>query len=295
MLLIDNLQQIILKLIHSGFTTRHLHSMLKYNTDLSFVNERDEFLNFINKSAFNFTHMLNMYKMYKYSDINEILEALSNKQIQLVFYNQHTYPHHLKQIFDYPLVLFCIGDISLLNHPKKLAIVGSRNATSYTEQICDSLICELVKSDITIVSGMAMGADYFAHLKTIECNGNTIGVAGFGLDFHHPKATQFLNERMRKEQLVISEYYPNKSVKKWYFPERNRIISGLAQGVLITEAEERSGSLITVDQAIDQNRNVYCCPGMMFHSLSKGTNRRIQEGAKLVLSARDIIEDFEEF
>lgn len=137
-----------------------------------------------------------------------------------------------------------------------------------------------------------MGADYFAHLKAIEYSGQTIGVAAFGLDYHYPKATQYISELMRKDHLVISEYYPTTKVQKWRFPERNRIISGLSQGVLVTEANERSGSLITIDLALEQNRNVYCCPGTIFQSLSKGGNNRIKEGAKLVQNAQDIIEDY---
>lgn len=288
----NNYQQTILKLIYAGYTTNHIHKMLRYDSTLSFVAYRREFSNFIYKSGLNYNNMLEMYTKYVSSDIDKILKAMHIRNIKLLFSDDENYPRLLKEIYDYPLVLFGIGDMSILNNEKKLAIVGSRKATTYSEQICNAIIPKLINTKIAIVSGMAMGADYFAHLKTIEHGGQTIGVAAFGLDYHYPKATKYINELMRKYHLVISEYYPTTKVQKWRFPERNRLISGLSQGVLVTEADERSGSLITIDLALEQNRNVYCCPGTIFQTLSKGGNNRIKEGAKLVQNAQDIIEDY---
>lgn len=285
-------QETVLKLTYAGFTTRHLHKMLRYDTSLNFINDQNEFLNFISKSNFNYNKMIEIYNRYRDSDIEKLVNNLKAQNIKFVFSNQPGYPNLLKQIYDYPLMLFGQGDMNLLNHSKMLSIVGSRKATTYTEQICDTLIPSLVKANITIVSGLAMGADYFAHLKTIDQGGHTIGVAAFGLNYHYPKSTDYINLFMREHHLVISEYYPNVKLQKWRFPERNRIISGLSQGVLVTEANERSGSLITIDQALEQNRNVYCCPGTIFQSLSKGVNKRIQEGAKLIQTPEDILEDF---
>ncbi|MDT0702096.1 DNA-processing protein DprA [Mammaliicoccus sciuri] len=288
----NDYQQSILKLIYSGFTTNQIHKMIRYDPELNFLSYRTAFIDFVYKSGLKERTILTMYHKYNDSNIDKIRSSLEKRNIQMVFSDEDCYPTLLKEIYDYPLVLFGMGKMSLLQNKQKLAIVGSRKATQYSEQICDAIVPELVKSHITIVSGMAMGADYFAHLKTIEYSGQTIGVAAFGLDYHYPKATQYISELMRKDHLVISEYYPTTKVQKWRFPERNRIISGLSQGVLVTEANERSGSLITIDLALEQNRNVYCCLGTIFQSLSKGGNNRIKEGAKLVQNAQDIVEDY---
>nr|WP_263313506.1 DNA-processing protein DprA [Mammaliicoccus sp. Marseille-Q6498] len=288
----DVFQETVLKLVYSGFTTQQIHKMKRYDTQLAFVNDRHAFIHFMGKNVKNYNKMVEMYNRYQDSEIDLIVDSISKRNIQMIFSNQEDYPFLLKEIYDYPFIIFGRGNMNLLYNQRKLAIVGSRKATTYTEQLCNVLVPDLVRHNITIVSGMAMGADYFAHLKTIESGGHTIGVAAFGLDYHYPKSTKCLNSVMRKHQLVISEYYPTTKVQKWRFPERNRIISGLSQGILVTEANERSGSLITIDQALDQNRNVYCCPGTIFQSLSKGVNKRIQEGAKLVQNAEDIIEDF---
>ncbi|WP_281512497.1 DNA-processing protein DprA [Mammaliicoccus vitulinus] len=289
----NHYQQTVLRLVYAGYTTNHMHKMLRYDQTLHFVDSRNEFLEFIYKSGFNYNNMVEMYSKYECSDIDKILAALHHRNIKLLFSDDEAYPRLLKEIYDFPLALFGIGDLSILNNERKLAIVGSRKATTYSEQICHAIIPKLINENIVVVSGMAMGADYFAHLKTIEHGGLTIGVAAFGLDYHYPKATRYINELMRENHLVISEYYPTTKVQKWHFPERNRLISGLSQGVLVTEADERSASLITIDLALEQNRNVYCCPGTIFQTLSKGGNKRIKEGAKLVQNAQDIIEDYD--
>src|SRR5699024_2907724 len=116
---------------------------------------------------------------------------------------------------------------------KMLAIVGSRKATTYTEQICDTLIPSLVKANITIVSGLAMSEDYFAHLKTIDQGGHTIGFAAFGLNYHYPKSIDYINLFMIKHHLVIYEYLSNVKLQNWCFLDRNRIISGLSQDVIV--------------------------------------------------------------
>ncbi|WP_436869309.1 DNA-processing protein DprA [Mammaliicoccus sciuri] len=263
----NDYQQTILKLTYSGFTTNQIHKMIRYDSELNFLSYRTAFIDFVYKSAIKERTILTMYHKYNDSNIDKIRASLKKRNIQMVFSDEECYPTLLKEIYDYPLVLFGIGNMSLLQNKQKLAIVGSRKATQYSEQICDAIVPDLVKSHITIVSA-------------------------FGLDYHYPKATQYISELMRIDHLVISEYYPTRKVQKWRFPERNRIISGLSQGVLVTEANERSGSLITIDLALEQNRNVYCCPGTIFQSLSKGGNNRIKEGAKLVQNAQDIIEDY---
>ncbi|MDT3923330.1 DNA-processing protein DprA, partial [Staphylococcus aureus] len=145
---------------------------------------------------------------------------------------------------------------------------------------------------LTIVSGLAQGADAMAHQIALKYNLPTIAVLAFGHQTHYPKSTLALRNKIEEKGLVISEYPPHTPIAKYRFPERNRIISGLSKGVLITEAKEQSGSHITIDFALEQNRNVYVLPGSMFNPMTKGNLLRIQEGAKVVLNANDIFEDY---
>lgn len=284
--------QTILKLSFAGFKTRHMHDMLRFDSTLRFLDMRSEFDCFMQKTNYNHQKLLIKYAKYQKVSSEEIYRLLFKKNIKYVFYNEEGYPKLLKEIYDYPLVLYGLGDMKLLQNDRNIAVIGSRKATNYSRAICEKIIPNLIKYNFNIVSGMAIGADEYAHLTTIRNNGNTIGVAGFGLAYHYPKHTNDLSEYMRVNQLVISEYFPHTQIRKHQFPERNRIISGLSQGVLVTEASEKSGTLITVDQALDQNRNVYCCPGPIFNDLSIGVNKKIQEGAKLIQTADDILEDY---
>ena len=145
---------------------------------------------------------------------------------------------------------------------------------------------------LTIISGLAKGADSIAHHFAIEYQLPTIAVLGFGHMMHYPRETQKLRNIIEVKGLVISEYPPFTSVRRYHFPQRNRLISGLSQGVLITEASVRSGSQITIDCALDQNRNIYVLPGSIFNPLTKGNLKRAQEGAMIVTSGDDILCDY---
>lgn len=283
-------EQLILRLIASGFTTHQLHKIkLHFNTFDIPYNRVFPLLN----------HLLNRddklsikIQRFQALDIKEIHHELYTRLITPVFYNSDHYPYLLKQIYDFPFVIFCKGDISILSHKYFLAIVGSRNRTHYTSEVIDQFMPHLVKHNITIVSGLAKGADSDAHLAANYHGGKTIGVLGFGHDYYYPEEVTLLRRNMECHHLVVSEYYPSTQITKFRFPERNRIISGLSQGVLITEAQLRSGSLITCDQALDQNRNVYCLPGKITSKLSQGCNQKIAEGAKIIVRVEDILEDF---
>lgn len=283
-------EQLILRLIASGFTTQQLHKIKQnFNTfDIPYKRVFPILNNLLNRD-----NKLNL-KIQRFNSlsIEEIHHALSSRFITPVFYNSDQFPFLLKQIYDFPFVIFCKGDISILSRKYFLAIVGSRNRTDYTSEVIDQFMPQLVKHNITIVSGLAKGADSDAHLAANYHGGKTIGVLGFGHDFYYPEEVTLLRRNMECHHLVISEYYPTTQITKFQFPERNRIISGLSQGVLITEAQLRSGSLITCDQAIDQNREVYCLPGKITSKLSQGCNQKIAEGAKIIVQVEDILEDF---
>lgn len=219
-----------------------------------------------------------------------LIKELDKRDVCYITIEDKDYPALLREIYDPPYILYYRGDISLLDS-QVLGIVGSRKATSYSRNVLLNILPDLNKK-ISIISGLAYGADEMAHHIAIDSGLKTIGVLAFGFDLHYPKTTEKIRMLMEKEHLVISEYPPHIPIEKWRFVARNRIISGLSKGVVVTEAEEKSGSLITLDMALNENRIAYCVPGNITSSISKGTNLRLQEGAKPVLSAEDIMEDF---
>ncbi len=141
------------------------------------------------------------------------------------------------------------------------------------------------------MSGMAKGIDAYAHWQAIEQRGQTIAILGSGLNYVYPPSHRDLFQKLAAQQLIISEYPPHFPPRKWQFPERNRLISGLSRGVIVVEAKEKSGSLITADQALEQGREVFAVPGPIYSPASQGTNHLIQQGAKLVMSAADVLNE----
>ncbi|MDA3130626.1 DNA-processing protein DprA [Aliibacillus thermotolerans] len=189
------------------------------------------------------------------------------------------YPDRLQHIYDPPWVLYVSGNLSFLSSPYTLAVVGSRTPTEYGKKAIRTLLPPLIQKQVTIISGVAKGTDTFAHQTAIQWNGTTIGVLGSGFAHMYPRENQALSEHMAKEQLLLSEYPPSTPPRKWQFPMRNRIISGLSDVVFLTEAQERSGSLITAYQALEQGKEVGVLPGSIFSPLSKGTHQLLSEGA----------------
>ena len=176
----------------------------------------------------------------------------------------------MREIHNFPLVLFTIGDKTLLSK-QAIAIVGARGADGYSQAALNLLLPPLITNDIVIVSGLAKGADTMAHTRTIEFGGKTIAVLGGGFFHLYPSENRGLAEKMKHEHLLISEYPPTWKPEKWHFPMRNRIISGLAKGTVVIQAKKRSGSLITADFALDANREVFALPGQIDNPLSEGT------------------------
>lgn len=204
------------------------------------------------------------------------------------------YPYVLKQIKDPPIVLYAKGDVSLLHHTPSLSIIGTRNPSTEAKFKTESIIRPLVAHKFMIISGMARGIDSYAHHKTLKYHGKTIAVLGAGFHHIYPKQNKMLFEKIAEKGLLLSEYPPNVPPSRFHFPERNRIISGLSFGTLVIEAMERSGTLITVEQALDQGREVYAMPGSIFLPQTKGCHQMIRDGAKLILEAKDILEDWDE-
>ncbi|MCK5070812.1 MAG: DNA-processing protein DprA [Desulfocapsa sp.] len=217
-----------------------------------------------------------------------LLERLRKGGADAICFADPRYPLSLKEISDPPQVFYVQGRIELLNSPC-LAIVGSRAATAYGKRSSFVLAKELASSGVTVVSGLAAGIDSEAHRGALSVQGATIGVLGCGLDIVYPKQNNGLYDQIRKGGLLVSEYPLGTKPDSFRFPARNRIISGLSRGVLVVEAARKSGSLITAEMALDEGREVFAVPGQIDSFKSSGTHWLLQEGAKLVQSADDIL------
>ncbi|THE14458.1 DNA-protecting protein DprA [Bacillus timonensis] len=227
--------------------------------------------------------------------IQSMLKQYSNKSVGIITIFDEEYPRLLKQIYDPPWVLYTAGDRALLNRDKLLSVVGSRTPTASCLQSMTKVLVPLLKQNWVLVSGLARGIDTMAHRLAIAHNGKTIAVIAGGLQHIYPLENKELATTITQNHILISEYPPFTRPEKWQFPMRNRIISGLTQGTLVVEAKERSGSLITADQALHQGREVFAIPGSILEPSCVGTNKLIQSGAKLVLTSEDILSEIHTF
>lgn len=216
---------------------------------------------------------------------------MKEKNIQILTIKDEDYPYLLKQIYDPPSVIYIMGNKKILSQ-NGIAIVGSRNCSLYGQKIAKYLSYQLAKKGIHIISGLARGIDTFSHIGTLQAKGKTIAVLGSGLDVIYPPENEKLAEKIVESGgCLVSEYIVGTKPLGEHFPARNRIISGLASGVVVVEASEKSGSLITVDFALEQGKNVYAVPGNINSPNSLGTNSLIKQGAKIVTNVEDILED----
>lgn len=213
---------------------------------------------------------------------------------KVICYDDPYYPQQLKQIYDPPLVLFVLGQLSLLNQTQ-IAIVGSRAATHSALAFAKQLASQLVQQNIIVTSGLALGIDGAAHQGAfIDNQAKTIAVIATGLDKIYPSRHHSLADKIVKYQgLILSEFLPGTLAKAGHFPRRNRLISGLSLGVVVIEAEIKSGSLITARCALEQNREVFAVPGSINNPMSKGCHWLIKQGAKLIEDYVDIIEELD--
>jgi len=218
------------------------------------------------------------------------VDSLERYKVQTLTCDSSDYPQRLKEIYDYPPVLYVRGTL-LPEDECCLAVVGTRRATVYGRQVTEELVTDLARSGITIVSGLAKGIDSIAHRAALEAGARTIAVFACGLDIVYPAENAKLAREVMEHGTLISEYPLGTRPKADNFPRRNRIMSGLSLGVLVIEAGESSGALITANQALEQNREVFAVPGSILSPASRGTNNLIQEGAKLVRNYIDILEE----
>lgn len=201
------------------------------------------------------------------------------------------YPAELLEIADPPLLLYAQGNLDLLAHPKRLAVVGSRNPTAQGAMTAHDMCKALAECGVCIVSGLALGIDGAAHEGALAASGGTIAVVGTGLDRVYPRRHLDLAHRMAAHALLISEFPLGTSPSPSNFPKRNRIIAGLSQGTLVVEAALASGSLITARCAADMGRDVFAIPGSIHSTQAKGCHALIRQGAKLIETAQDVLEE----
>lgn len=224
-------------------------------------------------------------------EIKRKVAELRRSHIQVVTVLDEHYPELLREIAQPPWVLYVLGKLSLLTQPA-LAIVGTRHPSHYGKSVARKLSYQLAKRRWTVVSGMAIGVDSEAHGGALDAEGDTIAVLGCGVDVIYPKSNRVLYKQLVQSGAVVSEYPPGTEPRPGHFPQRNRIISGLCRGSIIVEAQEKSGSLITADASMEQNRDVFAIPGPITSPKSVGPNRLIQQGAKCVTSVEDVLNEY---
>jgi DNA processing protein len=238
---------------------------------------RNDVLNILDKK-----HKENLYLL---------LEKIYKSDISVVSIKDEKYPGYLKNIYDPPPVLFYKGEIK--KEENALAIVGSRKATSYGIKMSEVIADSLGQMGFTIISGMARGIDAAAHEACLKAGSRTIAVLGCGVDVVYPPESRGLMNRIIEQGTVISEFIPGTQPLAYNFPQRNRIISGLSLGIIVIEAGEKSGSLITAHIALEQGREVFALPGNVSSSKSAGTNKLIRDGAKIITGIEDIVDELQ--
>ena len=218
------------------------------------------------------------------------MEGVERLGIRAINWNDASYPPRLKEIYDPPPVLYIRG--SLVDEDQRsVAVVGTRKATAYGREVAYRMASDLARNKVTVVSGLARGVDGLAHRAALEAGGRTIAVLGSGVDVIYPAEHANLAQQIVRSGALVSEYPLGTRPQAQNFPRRNRIMSGMTLGTLVVEAGDASGALWTVRHALEQDREVFAVPGSVFSPASRGANRLIQEGAKLVVDYEDILEE----
>lgn len=260
--------------------------------------ERDfNFLSFLDKNNQEYLKQFNIpefigeqFKLFDSGKVYDYFEKLDNEGIRVVSYFDQKYPAKLKNIYDPPALLYVQGKDLDFAIPS-IAVVGTRKCSSYGMKVTMDLTSQLVSQGIMIISGMAEGIDTCAHRATLNGQGKTIAVLGGGFNHIYPRTNVGLFEEIIDSGMVISEYEPDIEPRRMFFPLRNRIVTGLSDGVMIVEGDIKSGAMISAYLAMDQGKEVFAVPGDITSDISKGPHKLIKEGAKLVSSVEDILEE----
>lgn len=229
---------------------------------------------------------------FSLNEAEKIIKKAAQKNITILSYLDKDYPVLFKQLNDAPPVLYVLGRLDLLNYPAGIAVVGARNASVAGRKIASRLAYDLTNADVLVISGLARGIDVAAHKGALYAknqSGPTIAVLGTGVDVCYPFENKETYEQILAQGTIISEYPPETGAVTQNFPRRNRLISALSNGIVVVEASLNSGSLITAQLALEQNKEIFAVPGSPFESRSSGSNKLIKEGAVLTESADDIL------
>ncbi|OGE80155.1 MAG: DNA protecting protein DprA [Candidatus Doudnabacteria bacterium RIFCSPHIGHO2_01_FULL_43_23] len=222
------------------------------------------------------------------------MQKLLKEDVKILIFGEENYPKLLAEIYNPPMVLYGRGNLEVLKHEYIIAVVGTRKISNYGKQVTPIIVGDLAKAGVAIVSGLALGVDSIAHRATIEANGKTIAVLGSGIDDNsiYPASNRTIAKSIIDSGGAIISELPIYSLPlKIHFPYRNRIISGLALGTVVIEADVTSGALITAKAALEHNRQVFAVPGSVFNKVSQGPNNLLKMGAKPVTSAADILDE----
>jgi len=219
------------------------------------------------------------------------LSRVNRVEARIVTFWDKEFPENLKKIYDPPVMLFVRGQLSI-SDKYSIAVVGTRNPTTYGKHVAEKFAAEIAEYGIVVVSGLARGVDTIAHATTVRSGGRTISILGSGVDVIYPSENKRLAEQILVNGAIISEYYMGSKPDAVNFPRRNRIISGISLGTILIETDINGGAMITASFALDQNREVFAVPGGIFERKGRGTNKLIKEGrAKLVEDISDVVEE----
>ncbi len=227
------------------------------------------------------------------SQTKPIFDECRRRGYKIITYDDGAFPERLKRLCDIPLVLYTLGDFTAINDTVSIAMVGTRNASSYGIETAQRLSYSLAKAGVTVVSGGALGIDSEAHAGAMLANGRTVAVLGCGLSVNYLMENASLRRAVTRHGCLVTEHAPFSPASKVSFPIRNRLISGLTLGTVVVEAGKKSGSLITADKALEQGKDLFAVPGDIVRSSFDGTNHLISQGAKPIFSALDILSEYE--
>ncbi|EPU81531.1 TPA: DNA-processing protein DprA [Streptococcus agalactiae] len=275
----------LFKLKKAGLTNLNINNIINYLKKNSLTSLSVRNMAVVSKCK-NPTFFIENYKQL---DLKKLRQEF--KKFPVLSILDSNYPLELKEIYNPPVLLFYQGNIELLSKPK-LAVVGARQPSQIGCQSVKKIIKE-TNNQFVIVSGLARGIDTAAHVSALKNGGSSIAVIGSGLDVYYPTENKKLQEYMSYNHLVLSEYFTGEQPLKFHFPERNRIIAGLCQGIVVAEAKMRSGSLITCERALEEGREVFAIPGNIIDGKSDGCHHLIQEGAKCIISGKDILSEYQ--
>ena len=236
---------------------------------------------------------IELLKKSGFEKVNEVINECRQKGYRIITPDDNLFPQRLKNLTDMPLVLYGIGDCSVMNDSVSIGMVGTRNASNYGIETAQKLSFLLALSGATIVSGGALGVDSEAHAGAMLAKGRTLAFLGCGLSVNYLKENAALRRAITRYGAVVTEYSPFTPAGKTTFPTRNRLISGVSLGVVVVEAGVKSGSLITANFALEQGKDVFAVPGDIVRSSFDGTNHLIKNGAKPVFTAEDVLSEYE--